>query len=159
MIDASLPVAMFDSGVGGLTVLHECLVALPQEDYVYLGDTAMFPYGERDPEQLRRRIGIAVRSCASCAPTATKAPWCQSATHAEIRRQVQRACDVLGDGAPARFAAFITSKLATFRPVTTSAGAGVANNAALRARTATTRMGLPSEAPSSAPPEVRPDCR
>jgi glutamate racemase len=30
----SLPIAVFDSGVGGLTVLHECLVSLPQEDYV-----------------------------------------------------------------------------------------------------------------------------
>jgi glutamate racemase len=47
---------MFDSGVGGLTVLHECLVSLPQEDFVYLGDTAMFPYGDKDPEQLRERI-------------------------------------------------------------------------------------------------------
>ncbi|MEZ5077794.1 MAG: glutamate racemase [Solirubrobacterales bacterium] len=47
---------MFDSGVGGLTVLHECLVSLPQEDFLYLGDTAMFPYGSRDPERLRRRI-------------------------------------------------------------------------------------------------------
>lgn len=47
---------MFDSGVGGLTVLHECLVSLPAEDFVYLGDTVMFPYGRRDPEQLRRRI-------------------------------------------------------------------------------------------------------
>ena len=55
--DASLPVAMFDSGVGGLTVLHECLVSLPQEDYVYLGDTACFPYGTRDPARLRARIG------------------------------------------------------------------------------------------------------
>jgi glutamate racemase len=55
-IDASLPVAMFDSGVGGLTVLHECLVSLPQEDFVYLGDTACFPYGSRDPAQLRERI-------------------------------------------------------------------------------------------------------
>jgi glutamate racemase len=54
--DPALPVAMFDSGVGGLTVLHECLVALPQEDYIYLGDTAMFPYGGRDPERLRERI-------------------------------------------------------------------------------------------------------
>jgi glutamate racemase len=54
--DPSLPVAMFDSGVGGMTVLHECLVSLPQEDFVYLGDTAMFPYGTRDPEWLRRRI-------------------------------------------------------------------------------------------------------
>jgi glutamate racemase len=33
-------------------VLHECLVSLPQEDFVYLGDTARFPYGARDPEEL-----------------------------------------------------------------------------------------------------------
>jgi glutamate racemase len=55
-LDPSLPVAMFDSGVGGLTVLHECLVSLPQEDFLYLGDTAMFPYGSRDPDRLRERI-------------------------------------------------------------------------------------------------------
>jgi glutamate racemase len=47
---------MFDSGVGGLTVLHECLVSLPEEDFVYLGDTAWFPYGTRDPDALRERI-------------------------------------------------------------------------------------------------------
>jgi glutamate racemase len=47
---------MFDSGVGGLTVLHECLVSLPEEDFLYLGDTAMFPYGSRDPDRLRERI-------------------------------------------------------------------------------------------------------
>jgi glutamate racemase len=46
------PVAVFDSGVGGLTVLHELLVSLPTEDYLYLGDTARFPYGERTPEEL-----------------------------------------------------------------------------------------------------------
>jgi glutamate racemase len=55
-LDSSLPVAMFDSGVGGLTVLHECLVSLPEEDFLYLGDTAMFPYGSRDPGRLRERI-------------------------------------------------------------------------------------------------------
>ncbi len=47
------PVAVFDSGVGGLTVLHELLVSLPGEDYLYLGDTARFPYGDRPPEELR----------------------------------------------------------------------------------------------------------
>ena len=47
---------MFDSGVGGLTVLHECLVSLPEEDYVYLGDTDWFPYGVKDPAELRARI-------------------------------------------------------------------------------------------------------
>ena len=46
------PIGVFDSGVGGLTVLHELLVRLPEEDFVYLGDTARFPYGEKTPEQL-----------------------------------------------------------------------------------------------------------
>jgi glutamate racemase len=55
-LDPAQPVGMFDSGVGGLTVLHECLVSLPQEDFLYLGDTAMFPYGDKDPGQLRERI-------------------------------------------------------------------------------------------------------
>src|SRR5262249_6177339 len=53
---SELPIAMFDSGVGGLTVLHECLVSLPQEDYVYLGDDARFPYGARSPEELRDQV-------------------------------------------------------------------------------------------------------
>src|ERR1700712_2237929 len=46
------PIGVFDSGVGGLTVLHELLVSLPHEDFVYLGDTARFPYGEKTAEQL-----------------------------------------------------------------------------------------------------------
>jgi glutamate racemase len=44
---------VFDSGVGGLTVLHELLVSLPTEDYLYLGDTAHFPYGDRTDAELR----------------------------------------------------------------------------------------------------------
>jgi glutamate racemase len=48
------PIGVFDSGVGGLTVLHELLVRLPREDFLYLGDTARFPYGERSPEELAR---------------------------------------------------------------------------------------------------------
>jgi glutamate racemase len=48
------PVGVFDSGVGGLTVLHELLVSLPHEDFLYLGDTQRFPYGERSPAELAR---------------------------------------------------------------------------------------------------------
>jgi glutamate racemase len=55
-VDHSLPIAMFDSGVGGLTVLHECLVSLPQEDFVYLGDDARFPYGPRSGDELRSHV-------------------------------------------------------------------------------------------------------
>ena len=58
---ASLPVAVLDSGIGGLTVLHELLVSLPEEDYVYLGDTAAFPYGTKSPRRLRPRIEVLVR--------------------------------------------------------------------------------------------------
>ena len=51
-----LPIAMLDSGVGGLTVLHEFLVSLPEEDYLYLGDQARFPYGTTPLEPLRSRV-------------------------------------------------------------------------------------------------------
>jgi glutamate racemase len=47
---------MFDSGVGGLTVLHECLVSLPAEDFLYLGDSANFPYGTKTAEELRALV-------------------------------------------------------------------------------------------------------
>jgi glutamate racemase len=55
-LSPALPIAMFDSGVGGLTVLHECLVSLPEEDYVYLGDDARFPYGARSADELREHV-------------------------------------------------------------------------------------------------------
>jgi glutamate racemase len=42
--------------VGGLTVLHECLVSLPEEDFLYLGDSAQFPYGIKQPQELSRRV-------------------------------------------------------------------------------------------------------
>ena len=45
---------MFDSGVGGLTVLAALHRALPAEDFVYLGDTARLPYGTRSPDSIRR---------------------------------------------------------------------------------------------------------
>src|SRR3954471_4371042 len=54
------PIGVFDSGVGGLTVLHECLVTMPHEDFVYLGDHARLPYGPRPLAEVRafaRAIG------------------------------------------------------------------------------------------------------
>jgi glutamate racemase len=51
---ANAPIGVFDSGVGGLTVLRALLRALPAEDFVYLGDTARLPYGTKSPESIRR---------------------------------------------------------------------------------------------------------
>jgi glutamate racemase len=48
------PIGVFDSGLGGLTVLQALDDLLPHEDLVYLGDTARYPYGERSPQELIR---------------------------------------------------------------------------------------------------------
>lgn len=47
-------IGVFDSGIGGLTVVHEIMQVSPHEDLVYLGDTARVPYGVRAPETVRR---------------------------------------------------------------------------------------------------------
>ncbi|WP_243371010.1 glutamate racemase [Geotalea sp. SG265] len=47
-------IGIFDSGVGGLTVLKEIIKVLPQEDTIYLGDTARVPYGTKSPETVTR---------------------------------------------------------------------------------------------------------
>ena len=41
------PIGVFDSGYGGLTILHQMRQTLPQYDYLYLGDNARAPYGPR----------------------------------------------------------------------------------------------------------------
>ncbi len=48
----SSPIGIFDSGVGGLTVLAQVLKQLPNEDYIYLADTARVPYGGRSPQEI-----------------------------------------------------------------------------------------------------------
>jgi len=51
---ASSPIGMYDSGVGGLSVLKEVAKQLPNEDVVYFADTARVPYGSRSPQELVR---------------------------------------------------------------------------------------------------------
>ena len=110
-LDRSLPVAVFDSGVGGLTVLHECLVSLPHEDFLYLGDTARFPYGDRSPEELRAFAGeLAGILLARGAKLLVVA--CNSATAAALpalREELERRVPVVGVVAPeSRLAAAAT---------------------------------------------------
>lgn len=50
------PVAVFDSGIGGLTVLKEIMEQLPGEDIVYFGDTARIPYGTRSKETVVKYV-------------------------------------------------------------------------------------------------------
>ena len=48
----SRPIGVFDSGVGGITVLKEIRKELPNEDIIYLGDTENFPYGNKTKEEI-----------------------------------------------------------------------------------------------------------
>ena len=50
---SSLPIGIFDSGIGGLTVYKQVKRLLPREDVIYFGDTARAPYGPRTPQQIR----------------------------------------------------------------------------------------------------------
>jgi glutamate racemase len=81
------PIGIFDSGAGGLTVLHECLVTMPHEDFVYLGDSARCPYGPRPAEEIQRfalevasfleRAGVKLIVAACNAATAAALPLLQ----------------------------------------------------------------------------------
>jgi glutamate racemase len=96
------PIGVFDSGVGGLTVLHELLVTLPHEDFLYLGDTARFPYGERSAAELQ---GFALHDAQELVDRGAKllVVACNSATAAALPVLQQRfgpALDVIGVVAP-----------------------------------------------------------
>ena len=54
MVLASQPIGIFDSGVGGLTVMQQLIETLPNERFVYFGDTARVPYGNKSPETIIR---------------------------------------------------------------------------------------------------------
>ena len=56
----NLPIGVFDSGIGGLTVLYKLIEMFPKEDFIYVGDTINLPYGTKTSEQLREIIsGVA----------------------------------------------------------------------------------------------------
>ena len=48
-----LPIAVFDSGLGGISVLRELVALMPEEHYIYFGDSANAPYGTRTTEEVK----------------------------------------------------------------------------------------------------------
>lgn len=55
-MSSNLPIGVFDSGIGGLTVLKELTKLLPNEDFIYVGDTLNLPYGTKDDISLNRIV-------------------------------------------------------------------------------------------------------
>lgn len=54
--DKNLPIGVFDSGIGGLTVLYRLIEMFPNEDFVYVGDTLNLPYGTKTKEELKKLV-------------------------------------------------------------------------------------------------------
>jgi glutamate racemase len=99
------PVGVFDSGVGGLTVLHECLVTLPHEDFVYLGDHARLPYGPRPLDEVRGFAGE-IGSFLEAQDVKLIVVACNTATSAALPQlQEELAVPVLGVLSPEAHAA------------------------------------------------------
>jgi glutamate racemase len=83
--EAGIPIGVFDSGVGGLTVLRALREGLPGENFIYLGDTARLPYGTKSAETvlryslqcaaalIRRRIRCLVVACNTASASALDA--------------------------------------------------------------------------------------
>lgn len=89
---ADAPIGVFDSGLGGLTVLRELMHALPHESFIFLGDSARCPYGPRRPEEVR---GFVLEICRFLMDFGCKmiVIACNTATAAGLA-DAQRAFDV-----------------------------------------------------------------
>jgi glutamate racemase len=109
----SLPIGVFDSGVGGLTVLRALRARLPSEDFVYLGDTARLPYGTKSAESVTRyslqaadflvRAGIkylviACNTASSVALASLRARYAPLPVIGVIEPGAQAACDASRTG-------------------------------------------------------------
>ncbi len=120
-----LPVGVFDSGVGGLTVLRAIQQRLPHEDMLYLGDTARLPYGTKSSQTVsryaaqaaaklvERRIKLLVVACntASAAALDTlKALWPDLPVIGVVEPGAQAACAATKNGAIAVIATESTIK-------------------------------------------------
>lgn len=89
---ARAPIGVFDSGLGGLTVLRALMHALPHERFIFLGDSARCPYGPRQPDEVRTFV---LEICAHLAQLGCKmiVIACNTATAAGLS-DAQRAFDV-----------------------------------------------------------------
>lgn len=83
------PIGVFDSGLGGISVLRALTKQLPSEDFLYFGDSANAPYGGRSTEEIRR---LTLQCCESLLERGCKALVlaCNTATSAAVTELRQR---------------------------------------------------------------------
>ena len=79
-------IAVFDSGVGGISVLRQLRKLMPEEKYVYLGDSANAPYGSRPTEEVRQLSLAAAKKLTTEYPVKALVVACNTATAAAIQQ-------------------------------------------------------------------------
>ena len=79
-------IAVFDSGVGGISVLRQLRKLMPEENYVYFGDSANAPYGSRPTEQVRQLTLAAAEKLITEYPVKALVVACNTATAAAIKQ-------------------------------------------------------------------------
>lgn len=153
---SQLPIGVFDSGMGGLTVLRALRQTLPQESFIYLGDTARLPYGTKSPETVKH---YAIQMTRVLVERRVKALViaCNTATIAALSHLQAMLPDmpVMGVVAPGALAAVLATKnqhIAVFATETTVASKGYQNlihaqlpNAIIRARACSLLVALAEE--------------
>ncbi|MDB6061182.1 MAG: glutamate racemase [Verrucomicrobiaceae bacterium] len=82
-ISAQLPIGVFDSGVGGLSVLKHLRAALPAEDFFYIADSGHAPYGVRNTDFIRTRA-FAIGDFLTAQPVKALVVACNTATAAAV---------------------------------------------------------------------------
>lgn len=155
-VTTDLPIGVFDSGMGGLTVLRALRTRFPYESFIYLGDTARLPYGTKSPETVKqyaiqmarilveRRIKALVIAC----NTATTA----ALTYLQELLPHMSVIGVVAPGAEAAIHATKNQHIAVFATETTIASNAYQNiirnnlpGATLRARACSLLVALAEE--------------
>lgn len=85
MINRNGPIAVIDSGVGGVSVLLELTLQMPNENFIFFGDSANAPYGEKSAEEVRRLTFDLVERLLGMGAKALVVA-CNTATAAAVRR-------------------------------------------------------------------------
>ena len=79
------PILVFDSGMGGISVLREIVRLMPEENYIYYGDSANAPYGTKDMSQVRQLTISCVKEMVEKKSIKAAAIACNTATSAAVR--------------------------------------------------------------------------
>ena len=136
------PIGVFDSGVGGLTVLRALRAAYPRNDFIYLGDTARLPYGTKSPATVTRYslqcADLLVRRGIRCLVVACNTASASALQELRLAHPSVPVIGVIDPGAEAAVAASRSQHIAVIATEGTIAGG--AYQAAIRRLNSTARV-------------------